>query len=290
MNAATASVLGPQQAGAAPNGTVQLPPPPPRPAGPAGWLDLNPLSPFAAIVPLTVVAAVTLDLRLPAGVAALAAALALVLNPRRGAVLVPAVAAMCTVLALGLAVAVAPPVSETATFHFLFLHLTPTQLNIGAQLGVRLAAVIYLVLNTALLSSPTQALIASVQHLKLPLRIAGAGMAAIGLGRVLRQQHLAIRQAHLLRGSRLDWPVLGPIARWVRSAPALVAAAVRHAERVSMSMDARSFGAHRSRTEFYTPRWRWLDSLLLLVLWGLGAGAAWLVRAQGFSLFPTYVS
>lgn len=64
--------------------------------------------------------------------------------------------------------------------------------------------------------------------------------------------------------------------------PALMAGALRHAERVSMSMDARGFGAYRHRTERSTPRWRWRDTLLVLVCWALAA--AIVVRFGGDGL------
>lgn len=281
-----AQVTLPNRTAAAPTLPLQLPPPPERPPALAGRLDFNPLSPFVAIMPLTVVSASSLNLRIPAVIAALAALAALAVQPKRAAVIVPIVAAACAVLTLGLAVAVDPTAGKTTPVDLGFLHLTEGQLHTGAQLGLRLAAVIYLVITTGLLAAPSQIVIASVNHLRVPLRIAGAALAALSFVKVLRSQHRAIRQAHLLRGSKLDVPVLGPLARWFGSAPALVAAAVRHAERVSMSMDARSFGAHPRRTEFYTPVWRIRDTLLVVLLWAAGAVAIHLAWNHGFTLFP----
>ena len=287
----SSQVAPPAQAQAqAPGADQLLPPPVERAPALAGRLDFNPLSPFLAIMPLTVVAASSMNLRIPALIAAVSAAAALTVQPRRAALLVPIVAVVSTILTLGLAVAVDPASQPTPTYHLGPLHLTAGQLHIGAQLGVRLAAVIYLVITTGLLAAPSQTVIASVAHLRVPLRIAGAALAALSFVKVLRSQHLAIRQAHQLRGSKLDVPVIGPLARWFGSAPAFVAAAVRHAERVSMSMDARSFGASSRRTEFYTPVWRIRDTLVVAMLWAAGGLAIYLAWESGFSLFPTMAS
>lgn len=286
-NARPDGTTGPDST-AGPAGTTgpALPPPVQRPPGLAGRLDFNPLSPFLAIMPLTVVAASSLNLRIPAIIAGLAALCALAVQPRRAAVIVPVVAVACTILTFGLAMAVDATASSSAPVSLGPLRLTEGQVHTGAQLGLRLAAVIYLVITTGLLAAPTQIVIASVTHLRVPLRIAGAALAALSFAKVLRSQHRAIRQAHLLRGTKLDMPIVGAAARWVGAAPALVAAAVRHAERVSMSMDARSFGAHPRRTEFYTPTWRTRDTLLVIALWAAGALAIHLAWRHGFSLFP----
>lgn len=98
------------------------------------------------------------------------------------------------------------------------------------------------------------------------MRIAHAGMAAVAFLERFRTEHRIIRQARQLRGCRAPrW--LTPAAVWIGSVIPLLVSAVRHAERVSMAMDARAFGAHRSRTELTVVRWRMTDTIVLIAVW-----------------------
>ena len=110
-----------------------------------------------------------------------------------------------------------------------------------------------------------------VIHLHVPYRIAYAGMAALGFRERFAIEYRVIQEAHALRGTRVSPSFLRPLVRRWTAVPALMAGAVRHAERVSMSMDARGFGAHPHRTERSAPRWRWRDTILVLACWALTA-------------------
>ncbi|PZU31085.1 MAG: hypothetical protein DI576_11805 [Actinomyces sp.] len=132
------------------------------------------------------------------------------------------------------------------------------------------------------LAGPRDLLRAMVIHLHVPYRIAYAGMAALGFRERFAIEYRVIQEAHALRGTRVSPSFLRPLVRRWTAVPALMAGAVRHAERVSMSMDARGFGAHRTRSERSAPRWRWRDTALVLVCWALAAVIA--VRFSGGGL------
>lgn len=63
----------------------------------------------------------------------------------------------------------------------------------------------------------------------------------------------------------------GVVARWSGYVVPLLAGAIRHAERVALAMDARAFGAHRTRTERHLVPFRWRDLVFIIVLWAATA-------------------
>ena len=258
----------------------------PEGAGPGlgGLLALDPLSPFAAIVPIIVVVAIQTT-PVPALWALGTATVLLILTDlRRGPLLAAAVLALAAVIAVLLAVSApiervgASPVVIDAFGASLQLN----QVVAGARLGGKLGTALSLFLLTGLLASPQDLLRAMVIHLHVPYRIGYAGMAALGFRERFAAEYRVIQEAHALRGTRARLPLLRPLARRWSAVPALMAGAVRHAERVSMSMDARGFGAHRTRSERSAPRWRWRDTVLILVCWALAAVIA--VRFSGGGL------
>ena len=136
----------------------------------------------------------------------------------------------------------------------------------GVRSGLRIAALLALVLVSGALTSPQDLLKSLTRTFRLPVRIAHAGMAAVAFLERFRTEHRIIRQARQLRGCRAPrW--LTPAAVWIGSVIPLLVSAVRHAERVSMAMDARAFGAHRSRTELTVVRWRMTDTIVLIAVW-----------------------
>ena len=247
----------------------------PEGAGPglSALLALDPLSPFAAIAPLAVVIA-ALSTPVPAlwtlGVAAVVLVTA---DLRRGPVLVVVVLALAAIV--GSALAVSAPIERVGAspvvIEALGVGLQRNQVLAGVRLGGKLGAVLSLLLLTGLFAGPRDLLRAMVIHLHVPYRIAYAGMAALGFRERFAIEYRVIQEAHALRGTRVSPSFLRPLVQRWTAVPALMAGAVRHAERVSMSMDARGFGAHPHRTERSAPRWRWRDTILVLACWALTA-------------------
>ena len=244
-------------------------------AGPglSALLAFDPLSPFTAIVPIVVVIALQTTPVPALWALGTATVLLTLIDLRRGPLLAAAVLALAAVIAVLLAVSA--PIERVGASPVVIdafgVSLQHNQVVAGARLGGKLGAALSLFLLTGLLAGPQDLLRAMVIHLRVPYRIAYAGMAALGFRERFAAEYRVIQEAHALRGPRARLPVLRPLARRWSAVPALMAGAVRHAERVSMSMDARGFGAHRTRTERSVPRWRWRDTLLVLVCWALAA-------------------
>lgn len=249
-------------------------------------LALDPLSPVAAVIPLVVVIT-ALSTWIPALWAlGITVILLVATDLRRG----PLLAAACLALAVivGGLLAVSAPIERVGAspvvLDSLGMTLQHNQVVAGTRLGGKLGASLSLFLLTGLLARPGELPRAMVHHLRMPYRIAYAGMAAISFRERFASDYRVIQEAHALRGTRTSLPLLRPLVRRWTAVPALMAGAVRHAERVSMSMDARGFGAHRTRTERSLPQWRVRDTLLVLACWTLAAAIVLRFGSNGLVL------
>ena len=242
-----------------------------RPKGLGPVLAFDPLSPFVAIVPV-VVAVALLAVPEPAlwtlGVTAL---LLVAVDLRRG----PPAAIGVLILAgiIAIALTASAPIERVGpspvVVQVLGAQWQRNQVLAGARLGGKLGAALSLFLLTGLLAQPQDLLKAMVAHLRLPYRIGYAGVAALSFRERFSAEYRMIQEAHALRGTRAPARFLRPLVRRITAVPALMAGAVRHAERVSMSMDARGFGAHRTRSERSVPRWRLRDTVIVLIGWAV---------------------
>ncbi|SPT53390.1 Putative HMP/thiamine permease protein YkoC [Actinomyces bovis] len=235
----------------------------------------DPLSPFTALLPLMVVTALMPTPQAPLLVLAVGTSLLLVADLRRGGL--AALAVLTVALLIGSSLALSAPVERVGASETVLalggLELQRNQVLAGARLGGKLGSVMSLCVLTGLLSRPEDLLRALTTHLHVPYRVAYAGVAAISFRQRLAAEYRSVKEAHALRGTRAPLPVLRPLVRAWAAVPALTAGAVRHAERVAASMDARGFGAYSTRTERHRPRWRRRDTVLVLAGWAL---AAWL--------------
>lgn len=137
------------------------------------------------------------------------------------------------------------------------------------------AALIALVLVSGIGTSPHRMLSALVDDLHVPYRLASAGVAALDFMPRFRREFATLRRSRRLRGIGLSWGVAAPVYRWCSSFVPLCIIAVRHAEKVAMSMDTRAFGAFPTRTSIDPTAWRWWDTVLLIALWIIGAVGWW---------------
>lgn len=246
---------------------LTLPPPVAPLPGLAGVLAFDPLAPFAAAVPAMLVAPSLNTPYAALWVCAFSLPALVIVNPRRGLVTAIAITAFCGTLALSMSHSVpVEKVGESAQVLSLWgASITANQLYYGDKLGAKVAAVLSLALLTGLLATPQDLMRALVQHLRFPYRVPYAGIAALSFMDHFREQHRIIQEAHSLRGGRFQFPLIAAPIRWITSLPALTASAVRHAERVSISMDSRAFAAFPTRTEPRILRWRWRDTALICV-------------------------
>ncbi len=265
-----------------------LPPPTPTIPGLAGRVRFDPLAPLMAILPLIALTGTSLSWRPAALILALVAPMLLVAQPRRGSLSLVFLLLFTALLTLGSAIA--PPsanLHDDANLFSAWPWFSPEHWNSAVNVSARIGAILALILLAGLLSDPSDTIRAFVVHLHMPSRIGQAGIAALGFAALLRREHRAIREAHLLRGSSFELPILEAGLRWLRSAPALVAGAIRHAERVSMSMDARAFGAYPQRTQRSDFSWRLRDTLLLACAFTTTAVLVRIMWDSGFVLTPT---
>ncbi|MGK2348406.1 energy-coupling factor transporter transmembrane component T [Actinomyces sp. W5033] len=240
-----------------------------------GRAAFDPLAPFAALLPLMVLTALMTTAQVPLLVLAVSTLLLLAADPRRGApAALTILAAACVI---GLSLALSTPTGRVGASETVLalgpIELQRNQLLVGLRLGGKLGSVMGLCVLTGLLSSPEDLLRALTTHLHVPYRLAYAGVAALSFRQRLAAEYRVVREAHALRGTRAPLPVLRPLVRAWTAVPALTTGAVRHAERVAASMDARGFGAYHERTERHPPRWRRRDTVLVLCGWAL---AAWM--------------
>ncbi|PPG27361.1 cobalt ABC transporter permease [Pseudoclavibacter sp. RFBG4] len=143
----------------------------------------------------------------------------------------------------------------------------------GLGTALRLVAIVLLSLVGGIATAGDDFVRSLVQHLRVPYRFGYAAMAAFRFVPRFRSELDVIRAARRVRGIDRG---RGPIA-WLRSqldvAIPLLAGALRHADRVALSMDARAFGFASTRTERHVLHTDTGDWVLLPIAWATTAFA-----------------
>jgi len=244
------------------------------PASARFWLHhLNPLAKIAAVLPAMALLVATRDLLTPAVFLALSYVLVLTgarLTRRAMALLLLGMPIGIAVLNVGFGVWVAPSqvagTGAVLTIGAWTLHAGA--LVIGLATALRLGAILALALIGGLTTSGPDLVRAAVQQLRVPYRIGYTALAAYRFVPRFGYELSVIRAAHRVRGHGFGgrFGGRGPVARLVRGwgyVVPLLASGIRHAERVALSMDARAFGAHRTRTERHLVPWRTRDTVFV---------------------------
>ncbi|GAA3932974.1 ATP-binding cassette domain-containing protein [Microbacterium soli] len=247
------------------------------PASARHWLHrLNPLATFGAVIPAMVLLVATRDLITPAVFLVLACVLVLTgarLTRRTLAALLLGVPIGVAALTVGFGVWIAPAqVADTAPVLSIgdwTLH--QGALLIGLTTALRLAAILALALLGGLTTTGPDLVRSSVQQLHVPYRIGYTALAAYRFVPRFGYELAVIRAAHRVRGHGFGgrFGGQGPLARVVRGwgyIVPLLASGIRHAERVALSMDARAFGAHPTRTERRIVAWRARDTAFVVAV------------------------
>lgn len=245
------------------------------------WLHhLNPLAKIVPVIPPMLVLVFSRDLVTPACFLLLSYALLLVgARLTRGILLLllVAVPAGILLLAAGFSLWVDPALTEgTATvLQIGDWRLRTGALAIGLATGLRLGAILALALIGGLTTTGPDMVRAGIQQLRVPYRIGYTALAAYRFMPRFGHELSVIRAAHRVRGHHGGSGPFARIARgWGYIVP-LLAGAIRHAERVALSMDARAFGAHPTRTERHPVPFRTRDAVFIALF--LAASAAILV-------------
>jgi energy-coupling factor transport system permease protein len=121
----------------------------------------------------------------------------------------------------------------------------------GTSIMLRVAAIACVGAVFALTTDPTRLADALVQQARVPARFAYGALAAYGSIPRFAEDLTTLRQARRIRGSRAGWHP--------RLFVGLLVLAIRHADRMAVSMDARAFGSG-PRTHYREVRWSPLDA------------------------------
>lgn len=123
----------------------------------------------------------------------------------------------------------------------------------GISIGLRVAAIACVGAVFTLTTDSTRLADALVQQARIPARFAYGALAAYQSIPRFSEDLATLRHARRIRGLRGSWHP--------RLFVGLLVLAIRHADRMAVSMDARAFGAGQ-RTHYRVQRWTWLDAAL----------------------------
>jgi energy-coupling factor transport system permease protein len=214
----------------------------------------NPVVKVLAPVPAMVVAGLSRDLWTPAVLGAVALLMLLIGGRLRGRALFWLLAGpplLVGLLTFSFGVWTDPALVDdtTAVLEIGPFTLWSGALVIGLATGLRVVAVMLLALIAGLTTDGTDLVRSMITHLRMPYRIGYAGFAAMRFVPRFRRDLEIIRLAHRVRGVDGGRGPVATLRRYNGYAVPLLAGAMRHGDRVSLAMEARGFGAHRTRTE-----------------------------------------
>jgi energy-coupling factor transport system permease protein len=135
------------------------------------------------------------------------------------------------------------------------LRVTAEAVSTATALGLRVLAIASVGAVFALTTEPTRLVDALVQGARVPERFAYGALAAYQAIPRFAEDLTTLRQARRIRGLGGGWHP--------RLLLGLLVLAIRHGDRVALSMDARAFGAG-PRSRYRVVRWMPLDAALLV--------------------------
>lgn len=237
-------------------------------------LDLrtyNPLVKVLGPIPAMVVVIGSRDLLTPALFAVLALALLVGggrLTARTVSGLLAVITALVAVMSVSFGVWTDPSrVDDTHTLmRFGPITLWSGALETGLATGLRVASVLLMALLSGLTTHGPDLVRSMITQLRMPYRVGYAGLAALRFVPRFARELDTIRKAHRVRGLSPGRGPLAGIRRYTGYAIPLLAGGIRHADRVSLSMESRGFGAYPTRTERRHIPVRPRDGMLLAFL------------------------
>ncbi len=123
----------------------------------------------------------------------------------------------------------------------------------GVSIMLRVAAIACVGAVFALTTDPTRLADSLVQQARVPARFAYGALAAYAAIPRFAEDLTTLRQARRIRGLRAGWHP--------RLFVGLLVLAIRHADRMAVSMDARAFGSGE-RTHYRESRWSPVDAVV----------------------------
>ncbi|MCX7786823.1 MAG: energy-coupling factor transporter transmembrane protein EcfT [Spirochaetes bacterium] len=168
---------------------------------------------------------------------------------------------------------------------FLLNVLFPANGMNGFQRGVtvflRSTTLVSLSVGYILLVDPYDLIRSLMQNLRLSPRIGFALFAGWNVIPLLKRDLEIIRHTHAVRFGGVGKPFKG----FLRGAVTLLSGAVRHGERVSLSMAARGIDEMNNRTFIKTIQWTWKDTIYCFMGFGVTVGAFLLILQSGQFVF-----
>ncbi|MGB4777935.1 energy-coupling factor transporter transmembrane component T [Microbacterium sp.] len=237
-----------------------------------GWLTtINPLVKLTATLPPLLAVLFTRDMFTPAVIATLAFVVLLTgLRVRLRVVLVGKAIILLvgawTAFPFALLVR-ADVVADTPVVIDGWITLRAGAIKIGAATALRLIAVSALALLGSAGTTIARLNRALVRQLHIPYRFAHGALAAARFAPRYREDLVTLRAAHRARGIIDPRGPVGFARRTARSTIPLLAGGARYAERLSLAMDARGFGAHPTRSDRHPAVIRTRDLVFVAGSW-----------------------
>nr|WP_244284298.1 energy-coupling factor transporter transmembrane component T [Agromyces badenianii] len=246
---------------------------------------LNPLAKLAAPLPVMVLVVFSRGIAVPLAFTVFAAAVLLVgarLPGRAVAALLLGTPVAALVLGVTFGVWIDPasvagePAASIALISIGDWSFTLAAYLTGLATGLRILAILLLSLIAGVTSTGPEFVRSMVQNLRVPYRLGYTALAALRFVPRFGHELEIIRAAHRVRGTDAGRGPVAAVRRALGYTVPLLASAIRHAERVALAMDARAFGAHRTRTERHLSPWRARDTVFVVCFLAATALIAWL--------------
>jgi energy-coupling factor transport system permease protein len=240
---------------------------------------LNPLAKLAAPLPLMVVVMFSRGIALPLAFIVFAAAVLLIgarLPGRAVAALLLGIPIAALVLGVTFGVWIDPssvagrPGASVTLVSIGDWDFTLAAYVVGFATGLRILAILLLSLIAGVTSTGTEFVRSMVANLRVPYRLGYTALAALRFVPRFGHELEIIRAAHRVRGTEVGRGPVAAVRRALGYIVPLLASAIRHAERVALAMDARAFGAHRTRTERHLSPWRVRDTVFVACFLAVG--------------------
>lgn len=225
---------------------------------------LNPLSKVAAVIPAWCALLFVRDLPVPVVLASAAVLLLLTGARLRGRTV--------AAILVGLPVATLVMAAGFAVWADLGTGPTARTVLLGLTTASRITALVALALVGGLTTSGPEFARALTAQLRVPYRFAYAAVAAFGFVPRSAAELRQIRTAQRVRGVGAGRGPVAAVRRAAAPVVPLLAASIRHADRVALAMESRAFGAHATRTERRPPTWRPGDTAFVAAGWIVTAG------------------
>lgn len=161
------------------------------------------------------------------------------------------------------------------------LRLSVEGLRVGVALTLRTLAIAMCSVVLVTTTDPTDLVLSLIQQGRFPVRLGYGVLVAFRFLPLWQTELATIRAAHRIRGVGERPSLAGRWEQLRRYAVPLLAGAIRKAERISVAMDSKAFGALPHRTYYRRVPVTWRDWLMLAGTVALVAAVLWALNLAG---------